>query len=45
MIASIFGLLFGGLAVWLLIAVSEFVICFLLPGAFLLWMAMGFPEP
>lgn len=45
MIGLGFLFIFALVLVWLLIVQPEIVFCGLIPLAFLIWMAMGFPEP
>lgn len=45
MIGLFFLVVFGLVVLWLLLTTPDIVLCFLLPGAFILWMGMGFPEP
>jgi len=35
----------AAIVLWLLIVQPEIVLAFLLPAAFMAWMAMGFPQP
>jgi hypothetical protein len=43
MIGLAFLIIFAIVVLWLLFVTPDIVICFLLPGAFMLWMMMGFP--